>query len=159
MASGDGPQLPALSDLSADFGAAATPGTPVGVLLDEVPGPEETGIAFRELFSLQEGDVQAAPQGFVISKTRGGKCRRLHFVGGCWRVPGEHYRSFEDWAQQEPGAHEFNCRCADCFPAPKAADREEECEAEASESDGETSSEDSDVEPLPEEGAEADDGL
>ena len=58
-------------------------------------------------------------------------------------MPGEHYRFYDDFGQQEPAAHEFNCRCADCFPAVKAVEREAELELEASESDGETSSEDS----------------
>ena len=41
--------------------------------------------------------------------------RRLHFVGGCWRVPGDHYRHFEDWGQQLPPASRFAARCKDCF--------------------------------------------
>ena len=39
---------------------------------------------------------------FVVSVTRGGLCRRLHYAGFCFRMPGEHYRICEDCGQQEP---------------------------------------------------------
>ena len=87
-------------------------------------------------------DVAPAPkpEGFVVSKTQGGRCRRLHFVGGCWRIPGEHYRNFVDFGQEVPADHLFNARCKDCFPAALTAERAAEEEVEGSASDGSASS-------------------
>ena len=84
-------------------------------LLDEDPG-----LAPEELTGLREPDAKPRPMGFVVSKTRRGRFRRLHFVGGCWRVPGEHYQEFDDFGQTCPAPGEFHARCADCFPVGKA---------------------------------------
>ena len=74
-----------------------------------------------------------------MSITQGGHCRRLHFVGGCFRLPGEHYKCYESFGQAIPEPHLFNVRCKDCFPADKAVARAEEAEIAASESDGSSS--------------------
>ena len=81
-----------------------------------------------------------APQGFCVSKTKGGWCRRLHFVGGCFRVPGEHYRSYESFGQKVPDSHLYDVRCRDCFPADRVAIQKAEREAEVSDSSGASSS-------------------
>ena len=72
------------------------------------------------------------PTVFVVSITRGGKGRRLHHTGFCFRVAGEHFRKFEDHGHVEPEAHLYNPRCKDCFPAAAAAVVREEAEQEAS---------------------------
>ena len=66
-----------------------------------------------------EPDELPTPQGFVISITRGSRFRRLHFAGGWWRKPGEHYKNFVDCGQRCPSPHEVDARCVDCFPADK----------------------------------------
>ena len=68
-------------------------------------------------------EVDEAPKGFVISSTRGGRVRRVHFVGGCFRIPGEDYRDFVDLGQRAPEAHKITHRCKDCFPLEKATER------------------------------------
>ena len=76
-----------------------------------------------EALALQDVVEAPSPQGFVVSHTRGGHCRRLHFAGGCFRVPGEHYRQFRAYGQDYPAEHLFDLRCKDCFPAGKVAAR------------------------------------
>ena len=80
------------------------------------------------------------PMGFVVSITRGGSCRRLHFTGGCWRIPGEHFRRFVDYGQQVPSDEQFTHRCKDCFPAGRPVAVAEEAEIVASASSGSSSS-------------------
>ena len=80
------------------------------------------------------------PTGFVVSITRGGRCRRLHFAGGCWRIPGEHYGKFDDFGQVVPPESAYSHRCKDCFPAGITTRTVEEAEAEASGSSGSSSS-------------------
>ena len=83
--------------------------------------PEEPPLRQDDLETMLAQQVRAEhlppPAGFVISVTQGGRCRRLHFAGGCFRVPGEHYRIFEDLGQQEPPDHQFTHRCRQCFPS------------------------------------------
>ena len=64
----------------------------------------------------------------------------MHYVGFCFRVPGDHYRSFDAYGEEQPEAHAFNVRCRDCFPAPKLEQRQQEAAAEASDSSGSSSS-------------------
>ena len=68
--------------------------------------------------------------------------RRAHFVAGCFRIPGEQYRDFEDLGRRAPEAHEITHRCKDCFPLEKAVERAVEDEEDASCSSGESSSSD-----------------
>ena len=74
---------------------------------------------------LNEEDVRKAalldeelpkPEGFIVALTRGGKFRRLHFAGGCFRQPGVHYRNFVDLGQAQPELGAIDARCKDCFP-------------------------------------------
>ena len=51
--------------------------------------------------------------------------RRLHRVGGCNRLPGEHFLHWEHFPEL-PEPHEYNARCLHCFPAEKASVREAE---------------------------------
>ena len=50
--------------------------------ISDLPGP-------------QVGDEDEKPAGFVISTSMRGKCRRLHFAGGCFRFAGEHFKLYE----------------------------------------------------------------
>ena len=94
--------------------------------------PDEGVEDVAALAALVVPDGRAAPVGYVISKTQGGRCLRLHHTGFCFRVPGEHYREFVDCGVEAPAEHLFTHRCKDCFPS----GRPEEAEAEASASDG-----------------------
>ena len=80
------------------------------------------------------------PSGFVVSITRGGACRRLHFAGGCWRVPGEHFKKFDNFGQSVPPEASYTHRCKDCFPLGAVDRHVAEAEAEMSDSSGSSSS-------------------
>ena len=88
----------------------------------------------------EDVSLSALRSGFVISKTHGGSCRRLHYLGFCFRIPGEHYKCFEACGDQEPESHRFGFRCKDCFPDPKLQAQREEEEDLMSDSDGSSSS-------------------
>ena len=88
----------------------------------------------------EDVSLSALRSGFVISKTHGGSCRRLHHLGFCFRIPGEHYKCFEACGDQEPESHRFGFRCKDCFPNPKLQAQREEEEDLMFDSDGSSSS-------------------
>ena len=90
---------------------------------------------FREILAAHEDCKVSLPAGFFVSVTRGGLCRRLHYAGFCFRVPGEHIKTFEDWGQSEPADHVYSLRCKDCFPVSAAKD----IDVEASDADGSSS--------------------
>ena len=54
--------------------------------------------------------AEAAPEGFCIQYTNR-RVRRLHLVGSCKEMPGEHYREFDCWGIMLPPVHEFECIC------------------------------------------------
>ena len=87
----------------------------------------------------REAGERAPPlgDGYVVSISHKGRFRRLHWSGGCWRIPGVHYHNFEWCGAVRP--ENVNGRCKDCFPQDAPADREEE-EKEAETSDGSASS-------------------
>ena len=85
-----------------------------------------------EILASHAEEDATPPTGFVVSITRGGKGRRLHHTGCCFRVADEHFRKFEDHGHVEPEPHLYNLRCEDCFPAAAAAVVREEAEHEAS---------------------------
>ena len=112
-------------------------------------------IDVAEALALQDEVPEVpTPEGFVVSRTRGGHCRRLHFMGGCFRIPGEHYRQFDSYGQQYPSPDLFDLRCKDCFPADRPAARSEEAKAEACASDGSGSDSASSADEDPAEGLE-----
>ena len=83
------------------------------------------------------------PQGFVIAISRRGAFKRLHFAGGCWRVPGVHYHHFQECGPVMPELAHIDARCKDCFPGnmPKGAPTTQDVsEQSASEEEGSTSS-------------------
>ena len=135
--------LPALADLAADVVDAEAVAEEEPAAADD----EEDEAELKSLLAQHELPKQEAPQGFVVSITRGGRCRRLHFAGGCFRVAGEHFSKHDDFGQSEPEEHQYNFRCKDCFPAlkPAAAEAEELEEASDSDSSSSTSSSEDDV--------------
>ena len=59
--------------------------------------------------------------------------RRLHFAGGCWRVPGEDYFDYIDCGQEFPIHELIHARCKDCFPDEKnIKDDDQELEQDGS---------------------------
>ena len=64
--------------------------------------------------ALAAADLEGPPFGFVIAKTQR-KIRRLHFVGCCGKVPGEHYLNFEVWGNLMPPEHAIDVVCKTCF--------------------------------------------
>ena len=102
--------------------------------------PQADEVDFQQLSALQDDFDREPPAGFVVSKTKNSACRRLHFVGGCFRMPGEHYKSYESFGQAIPPDEAFNVRCKDCFPAGTLQAQKDEEAAEVSASDGSDSS-------------------
>ena len=95
----------------------------------------ESSAALTSFLAQQEPEMVQVPPWFIMSKTMRGKCRRLHFAGGCFRMAGEHYREYEDHGQRCPDASLFTHRCKDCFPAGKVSELREEATAVISDSD------------------------
>jgi hypothetical protein len=86
-----------------------------------------------------DSDLASPPTGFVISL---GKVRCLHFVGACFRIPGEHYRKYDPWGEILPPEHLVDTRCKNCFPDGVAAApvQKEDAEIEATSSSSSSSS-------------------
>ena len=76
--------------------------------------------------------------GYIVAVSARGSFRRLHYAGSCWRVPGTHYKEFEDWGDVVPTT--VHARCHDCFPAESPAVRAEEAAAAGESEDGDGSS-------------------
>ena len=53
--------------------------------------------------------------GYVVSKSSGGRCRRLHCVDACRLKPGVHYTDFENWGTLLPPEHEVTAVCKICL--------------------------------------------
>jgi hypothetical protein len=115
---------------------------------DRTPGgllkPEVLEEAQGELAQAGAEAEAATASGFVVCKTKGGRCRRLHHVESCRLVPGVHYTSFDVWGDLMPPEHEVTAICRICLPAGPA--RKEAPQVEAAE---ETSSSSSAGDPEP----------
>ena len=72
---------------------------------------EDLQLASEERASAEQAE---APEGFVIQLTLR-KVRRLHFVGCCPKVPGEHYKVYEAYGTMLPNEYDFDCLCKSCF--------------------------------------------
>ena len=59
-------------------------------------------------------DAAPVPEGFTVAYTSR-KIRRLHFVGCCNKVPGEHYKVFDQWGPFLPPESDFDVVCGICF--------------------------------------------
>ena len=92
----------------------------------------------------QEAEDKAPTEGFVVSHAKGSRVRRLHFMGGCWRIPGVHYHRYVSYGQEMPPPSAMNARCRECFPPAAEAEKAEVlAEPEDSDDSGTTSSSDS----------------
>jgi hypothetical protein len=119
----------------ADEGGEAAGVTPragaQGEEAEQAPDPElEAAVA------AQDAERAAPPpklEGFIVSRTRGGRHRSLHHYGSCWRIPGVHFKVYDIWGNLCPPEHEVDSKCRDCFGAAK------ELEAKAPEAEGEES--------------------
>ena len=80
------------------------------------------------------------PEGFITSLSMRGRRRRLHFAGGVFRVPGEHYKTYESYDQECPAENLFSHRCKDCFPAGRLVEKRTEDELEVSDGSDASSS-------------------
>ena len=125
--------LPSLADLVVESEEVEQP-----ALLDLELPPVGDVCLLASLLVTQELDEPEVPKGFLISISMRGLCRRLHFAGGCFRVPGEHYRLYESYDQKCPDASLYTHRCKDCFPCGELAELTLEHELVMSE-DGEAS--------------------
>ena len=97
------------------------PEAPDAGSLSPIPGDDALEAVNLDEVSLKEeqkardsADCEAPPEGFVIAVTRR-KVRRLHFVGNCGKIPGEHYRVFERWGNVLPPESEIDVTCSICF--------------------------------------------
>ena len=87
--------------------------TPVGAPTAEGDGPVEPS---EVVAAVAEQAVAPVPHGYVVSLTKRGKCRRLHFLRDCWLVPGHHYKEFEIWGERLPAEADITCVCSHCMP-------------------------------------------
>jgi len=67
------------------------------------------GLPVEEETALPKSEV-----GFVTSVSRQG-WRRLHYLGGCSRVPGIHYLNFECLGEAVPRLEEYDDVCKQCW--------------------------------------------
>ena len=74
------------------------------------PGDFERALAMGEV-------VEPPPFGFVVSISRRGLHRKLHFVGSCFRVPEVHYKDFNVHGEPMPSELDIDSRCVTCFLA------------------------------------------
>ena len=81
------------------------------VFFDEIPLKAEQAAQERAA-------NEVPPSGFCIAITQR-RVRRLHFVGNCGKVPGEHYKTYECWGQILPPEHEIDVTCDVCFRSSK----------------------------------------
>ena len=89
----------------------SSPGTPTApVSVEDMEMRHELDNAEAEM-----ARPQVAPWGFVVSITRGGKHRKLHHVGSCWRVPGVDYKEYETFGDIMPESSELDSLCDRCF--------------------------------------------
>ena len=81
------------------------------VLPEELHGINLEEIPLRPLVAALQAAVNAVfSNGFVMARTKR-KVRRLHFVGCCGKVSGEHYKDFEVWGDFLPPEEEIDVTC------------------------------------------------
>ena len=91
---------------------------PPAEALDEVD-LEEVSLK-QEVAAQEKAATDLPPSGFCIAITNR-RVRRLHFIGNCGKVPGEHYKVFEVWGDLLPPEHEVDVTCDVCFKGSKGA--------------------------------------
>ena len=70
--------------------------------------------------AVAEPEEALVPPGYVVSITKGGRFRRLHYLGGCHRRPGQHFKEWTAYGLELPPLAQVDARCSDCFPGDKA---------------------------------------
>ena len=114
----DEPTEPALSD-DDPLGVG-------GVIGDYDEEEDEHARASDDAAPLELDEVRAAascvraatdelPHGFVVSKAKRGRFRRLHHVESCRLVPGVHYKDFDIWGEILPPESEIDAVCGICL--------------------------------------------
>ena len=80
---------------------------------------EEACMAPEEEQAAEEDEVteEAAPSGYIVSVTSGGRKRCLHHLGRCWRKPGLHYADFEVYGDKLPPPEAYHSICKLCWPS------------------------------------------
>ena len=80
---------------------------------------EEACVAPEEEQAAEEDEVteEAAPSGYIVSVTSGGRKRCLHHLGRCWRKPGLHYADFEVYGDKLPPPEAYHSICKLCWPS------------------------------------------
>ena len=81
-----------------------------------------------------ESAVPERPHGFVVSKTKRGRFRRLHCVEACRLVPGVHYAEYDVWGDVLPGEQDIDAVCSRCLPQSRLLPAQEDEASEASSS-------------------------
>ena len=71
----------------------------------------------------------------VVSLSKAGDAMTLHRLGGCWRIPGIHYRRFEAVAEGELDKSVYNTLCKDCWPKKSVVEEDKASSSEHSSSD------------------------
>ena len=66
-------------------------------------------------------EPEVKPVGFVVSISKEGLHRKLHFIGACFRIPGVHYRNYRILGELMPSEYDIDSKCLDCFPGEKPA--------------------------------------
>jgi len=96
------------------------PGVDVAPTTPPVEDPEVEKLlreAHEEVVLPQAEEEPLLPgeeRGFVVSVSKLG-WRRLHYLGGCSRVPGVHYLTFELLGETPPDAEQYNEVCRHCW--------------------------------------------
>ena len=110
-----------------------------------LPGAEKELEKRSEVLEVlaENAEPQAGPlTGFVVSITKAGKFRRLHFAGACRLVPGIDYQHYDHHGDIAPAADQINARCRTCIPANQeqaVAEALEAAEGSSSDSGSDTS--------------------
>ena len=106
------PTEPARSDNEADEDGADYDGE------EEDEKEDKAAVELAELHAASLCVVEAAaekPHGFVVSKAKRGRFRRLHHVEACRLIPGVHYKSFDVWGDVCPPEGEIDAVCSICL--------------------------------------------
>ena len=112
--------------------------------------------AAGELASAGLDEVEPPTTGYVVSKSSGGRCRRLHCLDACWMKPGVHYAHYEVWGELLPQEHEITAVCKHCLKSgPAWAKSPQPSSGEGSSS----SSSGGEPEPAPKKSKEGSDGV
>ena len=86
----------------------------------EVPDMDCAPVPPAAVAAAAQAVAEAAPEpprGFVVSKTKRGRFRRLHCVEACPLIPGVHYKDFDVWGDVMPKEGDVHAVCTRCMPS------------------------------------------